>query len=180
MGIGTITSIARSIWDTASFLLALFGAFSFVVLFFGSFTRLGKAGRRFGLALFGKQIKVVANMEDYEAIRHDLIGSGLIKEKNIMRIGKQNLSDLRDAFMIIVSSDYLPNDEYGRVVNEKSSRCGLIVYSPPEKDRLSPEKMLQLNSTPFSTLCNFRGRLVNDVLLMMLSTAFKEKDLRTQ
>ena len=180
MDIDPIVSVAHTVWDTASFIFAIFGFLSLVALIIGAFTRLGKAGWRFGLALFGKQIKVVADTEDYETIHHDLIISGLIREKNITKVRKENLSDLQDAFMIIVSCDYLTNNEFARVINGKSSRCGLIVYSPPEKDRMPPEKMSHLNSAPFSTLCNFRGRLVNDVLLMMLSTSFKKKDLKTQ
>lgn len=180
MDIGTIASAAHTIWDTASFIFAILGFLSLAALIIGTFTRLGKAGWRFGLALFGKQIKVVANMEDYGTIHRDLIVSGLIREKNIMKVGKENLSDLQDAFMIIISCDYLTNDDFARVINGKSSRCGVIVYSPPEKGHMPPEKMSRLNSAPFSTLCNFRGRLVNDVLLMMLSTSFKKKDLKTQ
>lgn len=180
MDIGAIVSTSYSIWSIASFLLAIFGTLSLIALAIGAFTRLGKAAWRFGLALLRKQIKVVADTEDYDTIYHDLIVSGLINSKNIVRVSKESLSDLQDAFMIIVSCGYLTSDGFARVVDGKSSRCGLVVYCPPEKGRMSSDDFSHLNSAPFSTLCNFRGRLVNDVLLMMLSTSFKKKDIRNQ
>ena len=72
MDIGAIVSTSYSIWSIASFLLAIFGTLSLIALAIGAFTRLGKAAWRFGLALLRKQIKVVADTEDYDTIYHDL------------------------------------------------------------------------------------------------------------
>ncbi len=170
--------------DIGTIILTVLRAVPFILILLaiGAFTRLGKAGWRFGLALFAKKIMIVANEEDRNNIRCDLTRSGLIKEKNIRMVSSAQLVDLKGAFMIIVSYGYLKDDDFARVINEKSSRCGLIVYCPPEPERgsLSEEEKSLLNSTPFTTLCNFRGRLVNDVLLMMLSTSFKKKDWEKQ
>lgn len=73
---------------------------------------------------------------------------------------------------------YLDKDGFRQIINGKSSRCGLIVHCPPEKGRIDDEEMRLLSKTAFTALCNFRGRLVNDVLLMMLSTSFKKSDLK--
>ena len=79
--------------------------------------------------------------------------------------------------MLIVVYGYLGNDDFEAVVRRKNSRCGLIVHCPPEKGRIDDRQMSLLSKTSFTALCNFRGRIVNDVLLMMLSTSFKRKDI---
>ena len=80
--------------------------------------------------------------------------------------------------MLIVVYGYLNNDDFQNIVRNKSSRCGLIVHCPPEKGRIAAEEMELLSKSTFTALCNFRGRLVNDVLLMMLSTSFKKEDMK--
>ncbi len=180
MDISDAASFVRSLWDACSFILGVVGFLSLIALAIGVSSRLGKAGWRFGLALSRKQINVVADNEDFDVIRDDLVRSGLIKKKNIHRINAESLSDLEKAFMIIVTLDYLSGNQFVRVVHGKSSQCGLIVYAPPKHARLSDEEISLLNSATFTTLCNFRGRLISDVLLMMLATSFNRGDLNNQ
>lgn len=177
MDINTVASATYSIWNIGSFFFAIIGALSFVVLTIGAFTRLGKAGWRFGLALFGKKIMIVANDDDYRNLKQDLSDSGLIKKKNILHISDKHLSKTNDALLLIIAYGYMESDDFRDVVNRKNARCGLIVYCPPEKGRIKDEEMEILSKSAFTTICNLRGRLVNDVLLMMLSTSFKKKDL---
>lgn len=133
---------------------------------------------RFGLALFGKKVAIFANADDYHIIESDLTSSGLIKKKNIERVSADQRANLNEALLIVFACR-ADNKEYiNEVVNRKNSRCGLIVYCPSGPGVLSPQELTTINSSSFTTVCNFRGRLVNDVLLMMLSTSFKKKDLK--
>lgn len=155
----------------------LFGLVALIAIFLGAFAGITQALWRFGLALFGKKILVIADGSDFEDIREDLSDSGLIKNKNIQRISNKHLDKINDALMLIVVYGYLENDDFEAVLRRKSSRCGLIVHCPPEKGRIDERQMSLLSKTSFTALCNFRGRMVNDVLLMMLSTSFKRKDM---
>lgn len=155
----------------------LFGLVALITIFLGAFAGVTQALWRFGLALFGKKILVIADESDYEDIREDLSDSGLIKNKNIQRISNKHLDKINDALMLIVVYGYLGNDDFEVVIRRKNSRCGLIVHCPPEKGRIDERQMSLLSKTSFTALCNFRGRMVNDVLLMMLSTSFKRKDI---
>ena len=78
-----------------------------------------------------------------------------------------------DPFPILLSDP----EEINAVVRGKKPQCGLIVYCPPKKGRIDAQGIKLLSMIPFTALCNFRGRMVNDVLLMMLSTSFKGKDI---
>ena len=155
----------------------LFGLIALIAIFFGAFAGIIQALWRFGLALLGKKILVIADESDYKDIREDLSDSELIKNKNIQRISNKHLDKITDALMLIVVYGYLENNDFESVVRRKNSRCGLIVYCPPEKGRIDDQQMTLLSKTSFTALCNFRGRMVNDVLLMMLSTSFKRKDI---
>ncbi len=78
-----------------------------------------------------------------------------------------------DPFPILLNDP----EEINAVVRGKKPQCESIVYCPPEKGRIDAQGMKLLSMIPFTALCNFRGRMVNDVLLMMLSTSFKGKDI---
>ena len=178
MNIETLGSTAYSIWEITSFFFAIFGLLSLATLAIGAFTRLGKAAWRFGLALSRKKIAIIASDEDYHDLEEDLSDSDLIKKKNIMRVSTKQLAKAKEALLLIIVYEYLNKDEFEEVVKGKSARCGLIVYCPPGKGSIPPEEMALLSKTAFTALCNFRGRLVNDVLLMMLSTSFKKSDIK--
>lgn len=155
----------------------VFGFIALVAVAGGAVVGVTQALWRFGLALFGKKILVVADGEDFNYIREDLIDSGLIKSRNIEHVSNKHLEKTHDALLLIVVYGSLVSEDFRDVVKTKSSRCGLIVYCPPEKGHIEPQEMKLLSGSPFTALCNFRGRMVNDVLLMMLSTSFKRKDI---
>lgn len=178
MDISNVISGILSVKETISIFLEFFGFLSLSAFAIGAFSRLGKAAWRFGLALYGKKIMIVASDEDYCDLEEDLSDSGLIKRKNIQRVSGKHISKVKDALLLIVVYGYLDKDGFRQIINGKSSRCGLIVHCPPEKGRIDDEEMRLLSKTAFTALCNFRGRLVNDVLLMMLSTSFKKSDLK--
>lgn len=165
-------------WTAVSFVFALIGIASLIFVVVGCISGVTQATVRFGLALFGKKVAIFANADDYHIIESDLTSSGLIKKKNIERVSADQRANLNEALLIVFACR-ADNKEYiNEVVNRKNSRCGLIVYCPSGPGVLSAQEIATINSSSFTTVCNFRGRLVNDVLLMMLSTSFKKKDLK--
>lgn len=178
MDMDAIIAAASSVWDGVSLILEICGAISFVLLALGAFTRVGKALVRFGLALHAKKIMVVADAADYSDIKEDLCDSGLIKKENIQLISDKHLAKAKETLLLVVVYGYLDESAFESVVKGKDARCGLIVYCPPEKGRIREDEMQLLSKTNFTALCNFRGRLVNDVLLMMLSTSFIRADIK--
>lgn len=176
MGQGIMDFI--SVIQTGKLLFSLIGILATVAVIVGCVWRLVPAAWRFGLALYGKKIYVFSNADEYEDVKHDLVDSGLIKGKNIKRISDKQIGKAREALLLIVVYGYLNDEDFRTVVSSKRQRCGLIVYCPPGGIRIENETMEYLNKSPFTALCNFRGRMVNDVLLMMLSTSFKKADLK--
>lgn len=178
MEIGITDSIISFISSCAPLIFEIWGIVSFIALVIGAFTRLGKAAWRFGLALFKKKIAIVASDDDCRDLEEDLADSGLIKKKNIEHISDKHLAKVNEALLLVVVYGYLHEEDFKALVRGKNAQCGLIVYCSPENGYVSKEDKALLGKTAFTTLCNFRGRLVNDVLLMMLSTSFKKSDLK--
>ena len=89
MDISNVISGILSVKETISIFLEFFGFLSLSAFAIGAFSRLGKAAWRFGLALYGKKIMIVASDEDYCDLEEDLSDSGLIKRKNIQRVSSK-------------------------------------------------------------------------------------------
>lgn len=174
----TALNSAAAIMDGVDIVIRVLGFIFLVVVGFGVFTGLAQATWRFGLALSWKKVYVFGAPDDFATIQSDLVDSGLIRKKNIESIAHGRQADIDKALLIV----YACKKENGRFLDEvlkrKKSRCGLIVYCPSGPKALAQEQITKINDAPFTTVCNFRGRLVNDVLLMMLSTSFTKSDVR--
>lgn len=115
MDINNVISGILSVGGNISLVLEFMGFLSFVALAIGAFTRLGKAAWRFGLALYGKKILIVASDEDYHDLEEDLSDSGLIKRKNIQRVSDKQISKAKDALLLIVVYGYLDKEGFRRL-----------------------------------------------------------------
>lgn len=172
-----LLQIFYSARDCITAICSVFGFIALLVVAAGSFAGITQALIRFELALFAKKIAIIAGLDDFNDIRKDLVNSGLIKTRNIQHVTNKHLDEAQSALLMIIVHEYLSNEEFNAVVRGKKPQCGLIVYCPPEKGRIDEQGMKLLSMISFTALCNFRGRMVNDVLLMMLSTSFKGKDI---
>lgn len=156
--------------------LALVGAATAMMSAVGSTRKVLIALKRFGLSLHKRKIHVVSASGTFASIKQDLVDSGLITERNVVHIDDKHLSNVGESLLTIVVYGYLDDAETKRLLHSKKSGCGMIVYCAPGSGKVGDTVLDALNKEPFTTLCNFRGRLVNDVLLMMLSTSFSKKD----
>ena len=176
--INALVEVIFKAWTVISSILTMVGVVSLAFVIIGCISGLTQAITRFGLALFGKKVAVFASVDDFHVIKSDLASSGLVKEKNIERVSVEQQSSLNDALLIVFACRDDNKEHIKEAVARKSSRCGLVVYCPDGPSALTQEEMAEINAAPFATVCNFRGRLINDILLMMLSTSFKKSDLK--
>lgn len=176
--INALVEVIFNAWTVISFILAMVGVVSLAFVVIGCISGLTQAIVRFGLALFGKKVAVFASADDFHVIKSDLASSGLVKEKNIERVSVEQRSSLNEALLIVFACRDDNKKHIKEVVVRKNPRCGLVVYCPDGPSALTHEEMAEINAAPFATVCNFRGRLINDILLMMLSTSFKKSDLK--
>ncbi len=126
---------------------------------------------RLGYGLRRKRIAIVA-LEQRGAELERLIQSSRLFNKKRIEIVDPNseFEQLSKANVILV---YFGDcqENIGDILNQKSADAALIVYAPPP-ERVSPEIMAQLAARKHVLLCNFRGRLMNDILTSMMTVAY--------
>lgn len=148
-----------------------------VIVFF-AITGLLKAMWRFGIGVAWRKVFIVADADVRDELQGDLMRSGIVRKSNIETITRGQTSNLKRARLIILDYEYLGEDEIVRIVSQKDSDCGVLVYAKPGV--IPGEVMMKLNLSQHVSVVNFRGRLVNEVLIMLLSTSFSRKDILGQ
>ena len=124
---------------------------------------------RLGIALSRNKIAIFAGSDNFRDLKKILIDSKLFKEKNIVNIGTTNIFSAESADLLLV---YWPDfkDKLDEVLGIKSHSVGLVVYAPQEKGRIDNSDLEKLNAHHNVTVTNFRGRLLNDVFVSMITT----------
>jgi hypothetical protein len=132
---------------------------------------------RLGLGRWSRKIDIAAEGTTYTSLRADLIESGVFREKNIQQISKSTLSNAKDANLMLVHYGSFTETEIKTIVSNKKSSAGMVVYFPDfsPTNRIPEDVSKLINNEPHSVLVNFRGRLINDILVTLLSTSYEKK-----
>lgn len=127
---------------------------------------------RLGTALSGQKVAIFASSE-FDSLRSMLVDSKLFKEKNIVRVNKTDIDKARSAKLFLVHWS-----EYQNVINDilqiKDDSTALIVYAPQSEGRIENQEILnRINSKRNSIIVNFRGRLLNDILISLITANYQ-------
>jgi len=123
---------------------------------------------KLGMGLHNRKIAVFSEKGfiDFK----DMLGqSGLFHEKNILHIGKEFLGKAKEASIYLVDwPDF--KGQLQEILNLKGHNDALIIYCP-KPHRIGDEELAEINMKRNVFLVNFRGRLMNDILIAMMTTA---------
>lgn len=149
------------------------GGFATIMLFVGAVRGIIPVLWRLGKSLYNRKIALYAGNEA-TTLKLALVDSKLFKHKNIDIIGKKELDKGRDHSMMIV---YYPEfkDCILEIIALKNDSDSLIVYAPSYDGRIEDEVLNAINSKRNSIIVNFRGRLLNDILISMITTNYGKK-----
>lgn len=181
MGVQEAIDFGNRIW----FLFGVIGTLSTIAVVF-SFVRyvlpsilcLAVPAFRFGQSIAWKKVFIISSGDTLRELRGDLGRSGIIKKRNIITKTKGEMSDLDGARLLILDYAHLGETEVLEVVSHKDSNCGVLVYA--ETEVIPKEVMRKLNLYRHVSVVNFRGRLINEILLLLVSTSFTRKDAEGQ
>ena len=159
------------------FFIVVGGLSSFIVIFCGLYGALAvmkgtlRIWIRLGNNLVNRKIAVFADERYYE-LESLLIDSDIFKRCNIIRINQGDLKKAEDITLKLVhwKSFAARIDE---ILSMKKHADALIVYAPSEEGRLQNDEMNKLNSHGNTALVTFKGRLLNDITMFMITTAYK-------
>lgn len=151
--------------STASMALAIF------VKIFSVIFGVTPLAWRFSLAVWDKKIGIIASEEGFQKIIHEIKSSSLVKEKNISRILISNIEDVRKKGLLVVDYEHF-KDLKSLVPLRKSSQAAIIVLAKP--GQIPSDEMSWLSDRSNIIVTNFFGRLLNDMVVSMVSTSLSE------
>ena len=127
---------------------------------------------RIGRGLAKRKIAIFAKGDRIRSIRALLLDSKLFKLKNIVEI--TSLNDLgiaeRASVFLIFWDDWKADLE--KILYYKKDSTALLVYAPIESGNISEELMCRIGEQRNVTVTRFRGRLLNDIVISMITTSY--------
>lgn len=169
-----IWNILGIIGALSTLLIIVGGLFIFFCWCIGIFPLL----KRLGLGRWFRKVFIAADIDNYQTIKNDLVESGVFREKNISQINDKSLSKVKDVDLIILHYQSFTASQIKQVIADKKNDAGLVIYFPEFNPPINmvPKDMLEnINNHTYVILVNMRGRLINDVLITLMSTSYDKK-----
>ncbi len=154
------------------------GVFAFIGIaatVFAAVTGVGPVLWRLGTGLSKRKIGIFAREAQQTSLSNMLVKSKLFSEKRITRITSE--ADFGDAEGIDVFLVYWPDwqQNIDEIIRIKKEATALIIFAPQSEPRVPPEVMASLENKRNVVLSNLRGRLMNDVVLSMITSGYETK-----
>ncbi|MHB8279987.1 MAG: hypothetical protein ACYDIA_20395 [Candidatus Humimicrobiaceae bacterium] len=135
--------------------------------------------KRLGYGRWFRKIAIVANNDNYNSLKGDLVDSGIFREKNILQIYSQTISKVKDENLLLVHYQSFDEAAIKTILANKKSNAGMIFYYPgfsPKDGKEIPIAVRdQISNTENTTIVNFRGRLLNDIITTLITTSYGKK-----
>ena len=103
-----------------------------------------------------------------------LVDSGLFQKSNVVKILKNNLKTAEKYTLFLVHWKSFES-EIEKILGMKDDSTALIVYAPQSEGFIDKAVMEKINQERNSIVVNLRGRLLNDVVVSMITTGYKTK-----
>jgi len=129
---------------------------------------------RLGNGFAKRKIAIFAKGDQFISLRDLLVDSKLFKAKNIVQVSSK--SDFGRAEQSTLYLVFWPDwqKELTEILQSKKDSDALIVYAPQEFGFIPKEQMSDLSSRRNVMITNFRGRLLNDLVVSMITTSYEQ------
>ncbi|ODQ01433.1 hypothetical protein [Salinivibrio sp. SS2] len=125
---------------------------------------------RIGKGLSQRKIAIFAT-DKYEDLKSVILDSGLFKEKNIVKIDKDCLKKAESYSFYVVHYSSVDSAAFDEIIQLKKDNTAMIVYAPTCDGKINDSDMNKIDSQRNAVVTNFRGRLLNDIVVSMISTS---------
>ena len=134
---------------------------------------------RLGYGRWFRKIAIVANDNTYNNLRKDLIDSGIFRKKNISQISSKFLTEIKDHDLMLVHYQSFNENQIEEILNNKKSKAGMVFYYPgfsPKEGKVIPDAIRdKISDKENTTIVNFRGRLLNDIITTLITTSYEKR-----
>jgi hypothetical protein len=130
---------------------------------------------RLGNGLARRKIAIFAKGDVCASLHSLLQDSKLFRHTNLIQIRSEG--DIGKAEPASVFLIHWPDFEKAidQIIAQKRDATALILYAPPGSGRVPDEIMAKVNGVRNATVVNLRGRLMNDIVLSMITTSYEKK-----
>lgn len=128
---------------------------------------------RFGQAIRSRTAAVFASADGYATISESLCRSRIFKRNNLNRIQPDNLLAGADHTLFVVDWSSFSEHIDSILALRRSVSTPVVILAAPgsiEKDRMN-----QIANLPCTIVVNFRGRLLNDIVTLLVTTSYDRK-----
>ncbi len=128
---------------------------------------------RLGNGLAKRKVAIFAKGDHLRSLEGLLLDSNLFNKKNVIDVASE--SDFGRAeqatLFLVFWKDW--EDKLAEILKTKKDSTALIVYAPQDLGSIPPEKMQELNSKRNVIVVNFRGRLLNDIIMSFVTISYE-------
>lgn len=125
---------------------------------------------RLGVGLSKRKVAIFA-LTEFESLKSMLVDSKLFKEKNIVQIQENSLQKAETFTLFLVHwRDF--QDKIGDILALKKDYAALVIYAPQNEGIIEDPTLEKINSHRNAIIVNFRGRLLNDILISLVTTSY--------
>lgn len=129
---------------------------------------------RLGMGLSNRKIAVFAENDEYTSLKGILVESGIFQDGNILKVHKGELKSAEKySLFLMYWKDF--QADIDEILRMKKNSTALIVYAPQRDGFIDKPIMEKINEQRNTIIVNFKGRLINDLLMSMITTGYKEK-----
>ena len=128
---------------------------------------------RLGKGLARRNIAIFAEAEEFNSLKDMLVDSRLFKPKNIHQIQINNIKKADNYTVFLVHWSKYKNN-INDIVTMKKDSTALVIYSPQNEGMIDSESLNLINSHRNSIIVNFRGRLINDIFVSLITTVYSK------
>lgn len=128
---------------------------------------------RLGKGLACRKIAIFADPSNFNSLRNLLVDSKLFKKKNIIQIDETDIEKGEKYSLFLVHWKSM-GAHIDRILNNKKDETALLIYAPQEDGRIEQKDIEMLNTHRNFLLVNFRGRLLNDIVVSLITTSYEQ------
>lgn len=128
---------------------------------------------RLGMGLSRRKIAIFAENE-FDGLKTVLVDSGIFQKANVIKIDQGSIKKAEGMTMFLVHWKSF-EDKIEEILGIKEDSTALIVYAPQSEGFIDKAIMEKINQERNSIVVNLRGRLLNDIMISMITTGYKIK-----
>lgn len=170
--------IVKLALETVGLITTAVAIISFFIVVTGWLMGISPLLYRLGFGRWSRKIDIIADGDNFDSLKNDLVDTGIFREKNIRHISKSTLAKVKESNLGLVHYQSFTPTQLETILGNKKTGAGLVIYFPefsPPTQVIPNDMLKKINDHSFTTIVNFRGRLVNDILITLLSTSYEKK-----